>query len=81
MRLRAHTVVVDEAVQPTYDSKGLTEGKHCSVCGEVIVKQEEIPMLNKDQYSITYYIDHNDAYLKSLNIQNPNPLGIQQRMA
>lgn len=31
-------------------------------------------MLNKDQYSITYYIDHNDAYLKSLNIQNPNPL-------
>ena len=69
-----HTVVVDEAVQPTYDSKGLTEGKHCSVCGEVIVKQEEIPMLSKDQYSITYYIDHNDAYLKSLNIQNPNPL-------
>ena len=67
-----HTVVVDEAVQPTYDSKGLTEGKHCSVCGEVIVKQEEIPMLSKNQYSITYYVDNNDEYLKTLNIENPN---------
>ena len=66
------TVVVDEAVQPTYDSKGLTEGKHCSVCGEVIVKQEEIPMLSKNQYSITYYVDNNDEYLKTLNIENPN---------
>ena len=36
----AHTVVVDEAVEPTCTQTGLTEGSHCSVCGEVIVAQE-----------------------------------------
>ena len=35
-----HKVVVDEAVPPTLTETGLTEGKHCSVCGEVIVAQE-----------------------------------------
>lgn len=38
-----HTVVVDEAVEPTCTEKGLTEGSHCSVCGTVIVAQTEIP--------------------------------------
>ena len=42
-----HTVVVDPAVEPTYDATGLTEGKHCSVCGEVFVAQEVIPQLVK----------------------------------
>ena len=27
----------------------------------------------KDQYSITYYIDNNDGYLQSIDIENPNP--------
>ena len=36
----AHTVVVDEAVEPTCTATGLTQGSHCSVCGEVIVAQE-----------------------------------------
>ena len=40
-----HTVVVDAAVEPTYNKTGLTEGSHCSVCGTVLKKQEVIPAL------------------------------------
>ena len=41
----AHTEVTDAAVDATCTATGLTEGKHCSVCNEVIVAQTEIPML------------------------------------
>ena len=35
----AHKLVTDNAVTATCTSTGLTEGKHCSVCGTVTVKQ------------------------------------------
>ena len=38
-----HTEVVDEAVAATCTTDGKTEGKHCSVCNEVIVAQETVP--------------------------------------
>lgn len=40
-----HIEIKDEAVDPTCEESGLTEGSHCSVCGVVIKKQEEIPAL------------------------------------
>lgn len=43
---KPHTEVKDEAVAPTCQTEGKTEGSHCSVCGEVIKAQEIIPKLN-----------------------------------
>ena len=40
-----HTEVIDEAVEATCSSTGLTEGSHCDICGEVIIKQEVIAKL------------------------------------
>ncbi|MBQ7654310.1 MAG: hypothetical protein IJS17_04485, partial [Clostridia bacterium] len=40
-----HTPVTDSAVAPTCTETGLTEGSHCSVCGEVLTAQETVEAL------------------------------------
>ena len=42
VKAQGHTEVVDAAVAVTCTTDGNTEGKHCSVCNEVLVAQEVI---------------------------------------
>ena len=45
-----HTEVIDAAVAATCTTAGLTEGKHCSVCNEVLVAQTTVAALgHKDE--------------------------------
>ncbi len=46
-------VIKDKAVEPTFDSTGLTEGSHCSVCEKPIVAQNELPKLAVTELEIT----------------------------
>lgn len=39
-----HTEVTDPEVPSTCTETGLTEGKHCSACGEVLIAQEVVPV-------------------------------------
>ncbi|MBR6825408.1 MAG: hypothetical protein IKM59_02560 [Oscillospiraceae bacterium] len=39
----SHKVVTDEAVAPSCDAAGKTEGSHCDLCHAVLVAQETIP--------------------------------------
>ena len=38
-----HAEVVDEGIAPTCTENGLTDGKHCEICGEILAAQNEIP--------------------------------------
>ena len=40
-----HIPVTDPAVPATHVTTGLTEGSHCSVCGEVLVAQQSVPVV------------------------------------
>ena len=48
-----HTPVVDEGYPKTCTKDGLSNGSHCSVCGEVIVPQEVIPASHEWEYAVS----------------------------
>lgn len=69
-----HTdVVIDAAKAPTLTETGLTEGSHCSVCGEIIVAQEVLPVLKG--YAVTYNIATGDssAYIATKGLESNIP--------
>lgn len=43
--VNGHEIVTDQAVAATCETAGLTEGSHCSRCGEVLVAQKEVPAI------------------------------------
>jgi len=66
-----HTEVTDPATEPTETEPGKTEGKHCSVCGAVIVKQEFVFVGN---YSVPEKYDGDYAYNSLLKLDNAEKL-------
>lgn len=70
---QGHTVVIDPAKAPTYTETGLTEGSHCAVCKAVIVPQQIVPVLTKEEYSIQYNVGYNDGYLAGIDFTEQIP--------
>lgn len=58
-----HTPQILPAVPATEEAGGLTEGANCSVCGYVIIAQQETPRLDTSGHTHTYsrYYSYNDT--------------------
>ena len=52
-----HTEVIDPAVAPTCKKTGLSEGKHCSSCGQILVRQMLVDVIDHN-YAWTTLQDH-----------------------
>ncbi len=55
--IHIHTEVTDPAVAPTCYADGLTEGKYCSTCGEVLLAQTVLPKTNEHVYGGAWQSD------------------------
>lgn len=43
IKKKPHSEVIDEIIPPTCTDTGLSEGRHCSVCNEIIVARHTLP--------------------------------------
>lgn len=66
-----HTVVVDPAVDATCTADGLTEGKHCSVCDEIITERTTVSAKGHD---------YADGYCAHCNGKKPSD-GLSYRLS
>ncbi len=67
----AHTEEIIPGKAATCTETGLTEGKKCSVCGEILVKQEEIPAIDHD-YEVKYVDGAYQYVCKNCGAVKPN---------
>ena len=47
-----HNEVTDSPIEATESTNGMTEGKHCAVCGEITQKPEVLPMIGKTDVEV-----------------------------
>lgn len=63
-------VVIDERVEPTETSAGLTEGSHCEDCHQVLTAQEIIPKLPHTCVSSSDYLYDGSTHWKICSVCN-----------
>ncbi len=60
-RKATHTIVEMKAVEATCERTGLTSGKKCQTCGEIMEKQKETPKTDHKTGKVTYKWNGNSA--------------------
>ena len=69
---------VIEGYEPTYEQTGLTDGKKCIICTEVVEQQEEIPMLvEKEYYNLEFSRHEDDNGLPYYSVRGKNGYNLE----
>lgn len=64
-----HTEVVDEGYEATCLDNGLTSGKHCSVCSEVLTEQQIIPATGHTAESLWTVINNSTCTIEGYKVK------------